>query len=146
MITIGYDHLLSSLSNLKAGYAFYLRASKVQNVATNNDTMLDLLKEGCIQRFEVCYDVIRKHLKKYLRQLNGAIITDDTDGPDTKSVLAIAFKAGIITDADIWDTFNACRNNTSHEYSEDKAAKTFAIIPDFIEEAQELYQKMTTTP
>ena len=142
MSTIEYDNFTNALKRLKERYADYI--AKKQE--THDHVIIESLTESCIQRFEVCYDVIRKYLKKYLRQLNGAVATDDINNLDAKSVFAIAFKAGIITDADRWDTFNACRNYTSHEYNEDKATQTFAIIPDFIEEAQDLYQKMTTAP
>lgn len=136
MSDINYDKFRDSLKRLEERYQFYLEKENNPDI---EEAMVESIKESCIQRFEICIDTGWKHLKKYLQEDQG--IVDIATSP--KAVFRQAFASRIIDDATLWFDFNAKRGDTSHDYDGTKADVAFAIIPDFIEEAIALYEKMS---
>jgi nucleotidyltransferase substrate binding protein (TIGR01987 family) len=135
MSEINYDKLKNSLKRLEERYNFYLK----EEGNIKDKDIFESIKESCIQRFEVCYDTLWKHLSKYLE--NDVGIVEPLGGPN--HVFKIAFSAGIISDSEMWIDFNKKRGDTSHDYSGDKAQTTFEVIGSFVEESIALYEKMT---
>lgn len=136
MSDINYTKLKSALERLEERYHFYL---KNKDATALEDEVLESIKESCIQRFEVCFDTTWKHLKKYLEAEIG--LHDVPGGPNP--VFKKALSARVIDDAELWIEFNKKRGDTSHDYSGDKADGAFAIIPDFIKEAINLFETMS---
>ena len=62
MSEINYDKLKNSLKRLEERYNFYLK----EEGNIKDKDIFESIKESCIQRFEVCYDTLWKHLSKYL--------------------------------------------------------------------------------
>jgi len=133
---INYDKLKLSLKRLQERYSDYL-ASEQRTGLLESDR--ESIKESCIQRFEVCFDTLWKHLKKYLETAEG--LTDVPGSPN--GVFKSAFVAKVIDSAELWIDFNQKRGATSHDYSGIKADETFAIIGEFISHAVRLYEYMT---
>ncbi len=133
MSEIDYDKFKLSLENLQEMYCFYLTQKD------DDGLIVEALKESCIQRFEICFNISHAYIRKYLLQEMG--VKNVLDAP--KALFRQAFTANVIDDAEIWLVFTDARNATSHIYSEEKAAEVFAQIPDFIREAIMLYETMT---
>jgi nucleotidyltransferase substrate binding protein (TIGR01987 family) len=97
--------------------------------------LIESVKESCIQRFEICFDTSWKHIGKYLREEMGLDIPNSPN-----PIFRKAEDNKIIVQAEKWIAFNTSRGDTVHDYSGDKADKTFAIIADFIKEAIDVYE------
>ena len=98
--------------------------------------ILESIKESCIQRFEICFDTSWKHLRKYLIEEMGLVDIQNSPNPIFRKAAA----NNLISDAELWIEFNKKRGDTVHDYCGDKADETFAIIPDFIKHAIDLYE------
>jgi len=136
MSDLDYTKFKDALSRLQERYNDYLEA---KNRPELKDSDRESILESCIQRFETCFDTSWKHLRKYMEEEQG--LPDIPGSP--KPVFRKAFAANVIGDAEVWIEFTDKRIDTSHDYDKEKAEATFAVIPDFISEAIELYQKMS---
>ena len=136
MEEINYDKLKKALQRLDERYADYLNSFNRDELFKSDR---EALAESCIQRFETCFDTAWKHLKKYLE--TGIGLSDLPYGP--RPIFRIAGENYLIDSVEKWIDYNQKRIDTSHDYSEDKATETLALIPNFIKDAIELYQKIT---
>jgi len=130
-----YEELNTALQRLEEGYSHYLF-----NKDKEAEDSVQLFMEGCIQRFEHCFDTAWKHLKKYLTEGMGLPETPNSPKP----IFKLALSGGAIDDAELWIDFNNKRIMSSHGYSGEKAEEVFQIIPAFIKEARALYETMTS--
>ncbi len=96
----------------------------------------DLGRDACIQRFEYCYELSWKTLKKVFL-IKGL---EDINSP--KSVFREAAVQGLIEDPIIWFEFITLRNLTVHTYNEDTADKVFKKLNEFKIELNELVKKL----
>ena len=86
------------------------------------------LRDACIQRFEYCIELAWKTSMKILGSLTQA----------AKPAIRDMARNNLIHDPELWLEFIDSRNQTSHAYDEDVAAKVFLSIQKFIPEAQKL--------
>jgi nucleotidyltransferase substrate binding protein (TIGR01987 family) len=84
-----------------------------------------LERDGAIQRFEYCFDLSWKSVKRYLEK-SGLI---DLNSP--RSVFAAAYAEGIIDDEIIWSTIILKRNASVHTYNQQLAETLFAELPEY---------------
>jgi nucleotidyltransferase substrate binding protein (TIGR01987 family) len=84
-----------------------------------------LERDGAIQRFEYCFDLSWKALKRYLEK-SGLI---DLNSP--RSVFAAAYAEGVINDEIIWSTIILKRNASVHTYNQQLAETLFAELPGY---------------
>ncbi len=136
MININYTKLKDSLTRLEERYEDYLKSLNRKELLKSD---IESIKESCIQRFEICIDTTWKHLKKYL-QTEEKII-DIANSP--RAIFRQAFSTKTIDDAEKWMDYIVKRGDTVHDYSGEKAEITFNIIPNFIKDAINLYEKMS---
>lgn len=129
-MSIDISPLVNAVARLEEGYARYL-----QNIADQQ------IRDGLIQRFEFTYDLSDKMLKRFLEETSAT--------PETIDLLS--FQARIRTgneqelllnDWGRWKLYRDMRNVTSHTYDEAKALEVVEGIPDFIEEARFLRDKL----
>ena len=130
MSDINYDKFKQSLSRLEERYNDYVIHSELKE-----GFLIESVKESCIQRFEICFDTSWKHIGKYLKEEMGLDIPNSPN-----PIFRKAEDNKVIVQAEKWIDFNTSRGDTVHDYSGDKADKTFAIIPDFIKEAIDVYE------
>jgi nucleotidyltransferase substrate binding protein (TIGR01987 family) len=98
------------------------------------------LRDACIQRFEYCFELSWKMLKRRL----------ELDLPDAGSVDAMSFRElirhggerGLVRDVDAWMVFRDKRNTTSHSYNAAKAAEVAAVLPEFAVHALDLLAQL----
>ncbi|HEY5326084.1 MAG TPA: HI0074 family nucleotidyltransferase substrate-binding subunit [Mucilaginibacter sp.] len=98
-----------------------------QALTTFKDALLEnpsqLERDGAIQRFEYCFDLAWKALKRYMEK-SGLI---DLNSP--RSVFAAAYAEGIIGDEIIWSTIILKRNASVHTYNQQLAETLFGELP-----------------
>jgi nucleotidyltransferase substrate binding protein (TIGR01987 family) len=100
-----------------------------------------LMRDGVIQRFEFCYELSHKMLKRYLEQT----------AADPQAIDAMAFQTLIRTGSEqglllhgweVWKDYRTARSITSHTYDEQKAMQVLAVVPAFLEEAEYLLVRL----
>ncbi|RYY05753.1 MAG: nucleotidyltransferase [Sphingobacteriaceae bacterium] len=96
----------------------------------------ELERDGAIQRFEYCFDLSWKTLKRFLER-RGII---NLNSP--RSVFAAAYAETIINDETIWSEILLKRNASVHTYNQVLAESLFLQLPDFYTAMQNLYIKM----
>lgn len=105
--------------------------------AYNADTSNSLYRDASIQRFEFCYELSHKMLKRYL-ELAAANPTeiDEMAFPD---LIRTGNEQGLLRSGwGRWKDYRKARSITSHTYDENKAIEVMQIVPDFFLEGQAL--------
>ena len=136
MSRINYERLKKALALLQEGHEAWLECP---NRPELRDSDRDKFRESCIQRFEVCFDMAYKHLKKHLQEEGVLGLQDGSP----KAIFRSGFESQLINDAETWFQYAKKRNDTSHEYDEAKANETLEVVPDFITDAIDLYEAIT---
>lgn len=83
----------------------------------DKENLSDIERDGLIQRFEFCFELIWKCGKDYLREVEGI------DAASPKKVIRCLREVGILTDEETEQFLNMAddRNLTAHTYDEDLA-------------------------
>ena len=132
---IQYDNLHLSLKRLVEQHENY----KYPNYER---TKLDRegIAESVIQRFKTCYDCLWKVLKRYLIEVLG--VADPPYSP--KPILRLANENNLIASPlEQWLEYANARVGTSHDYDGQKAKACLALIPEFIDDAIDLYETIS---
>lgn len=99
---------------------------------------MEVVRDGAIQRFEYCYELCTKMIKRSLEVQFG----DTVDQMNLRDVLRTAFERGLIADVAGWFDFRDERNKTAHTYDELIAAEVFQAAKHFLPEARFLLSKL----
>jgi nucleotidyltransferase substrate binding protein (TIGR01987 family) len=82
----------------------------------------ELVRDALIQRFEFTYELGWKCMFYWLRMQKEKV-------PEVvRQVLQAAFRAELITDAELWERIKDYRDETSHTYDEKKAIEVAAFV------------------
>ncbi|WP_446831661.1 nucleotidyltransferase substrate binding protein [Candidatus Foliamicus sp.] len=132
---IDYTKLRLSLNRLRQQH---------DNFANGNPALSVLDREGIaesvIQRFETCYDCLWKVLKRYLIENLG--VADAPNSP--KPTFRIANENRLLpTPIERWLRYADARTDTSHDYDGEKAKACLSLVPQFIDDAADLYRIMS---
>lgn len=99
------------------------------------------IRDGLIQRFEFTYELSHKFLKRYLAVTSA--------NPEAVAEMAFADLIRSGCDAGLlrqewpaWRLFREMRSKTSHAYDEAMALDVVAVIPQFLEEARYLADRL----
>lgn len=98
----------------------------------------DLLKAGCIQYFEFCFELAWKSIKV----CGGTIGLEECLSP--KSCLKQAFRQGWIDDEDVWLEMLEARNRMSHTYNAKRALSVYQQLADFLPALTRLQESLST--
>jgi nucleotidyltransferase substrate binding protein (TIGR01987 family) len=99
---------------------FYKALDRLNEALAEDET--PFVRDSVIQRFEMTFEMAWKCLYRFLRDKGEQVAAKAWD------VLPEAFKASLIEDADVWELLRQYRNDTSHEYNEDKAIEIAAFV------------------
>ena len=136
MTNTNYDKLEKALHRLEERYNDYqVSFNRAELIESDKEA----LKESCIQRFEICFDTLWKHLKKYIQEEIG--LEEVPNGPNP--IFRLATENYLIDDYEKWFNYNRKRIGTSHDYWETKADEAIEILSDFIVDAITLFEKIT---
>ena len=113
-----YDNFKAALNNLKDIYDYKEPYGNVEIA-------------GMVGLYEICFEQAWKAMKEILQ--NNGYAEGATGSP--KTILKTAYKAGMISDEEIWMAALISRNNVAHAYNE-------AIALDIIKQAKEKYYDM----
>jgi nucleotidyltransferase substrate binding protein (TIGR01987 family) len=92
-----------------------------------------LVRDGCIQRFEYSYELAHKMLRRYLEATEPGGVSEFS----FPKLIRLGYERGLLAESwDVWSDFRDARNATSHAYDEDKAREVAAKIPAFAKAAQ----------
>ncbi len=90
------------------------------------------LRDACLQRFEYSIELCWKTSMKILGSSTQA----------AKPAIREMARNNLIADPELWLSFIDSRNETSHAYDEDIAAKVFQNVQKFLPEALALIQNL----
>lgn len=109
--------------------------------AHRSDPQNTLYRDAGIQRFEFCYELSHKMLKRYLEMASpNPVAIDELAFPD---LIRSGSEQGLLRSGwDCWKDYRKARSITSHTYDETKAIEVMAMLPDFLQEAQALLQEL----
>ena len=102
----------------------------------------DLYRDGVIQRFEFTYGLCHRMLMRFLEQT--APVPDEIEQMSFATLIRTGAERGLLKSGwDHWQAFREARNITSHTYNRVKAEQVMSVIPDFLAEANFLYEQLT---
>lgn len=96
----------------------------------------EAVQDSLVKRFEYTIETTWKTCKRHLEEEGFAEAA--TGSP--KSIIRLAAQRGIIDNPERWFDYLRYRQNTSHDYSCDKAEAVLEITGDFYKDAMKLYK------
>jgi nucleotidyltransferase substrate binding protein (TIGR01987 family) len=121
---------------LDSKIATFEQALKTFNEALQLENPSELERDGAIQRFEYCFDLAWKAVKRYLEK-TGLL---DLNSP--RSVFVAAYAEGVIDDEVIWSTIILKRNASVHTYNRQLAESLFSELPVYYNAMYNLLQRL----
>ena len=102
------------------------------------DDLNELERDGLIQRFEFCFEILWKCGKDYLRDVEGL------DAASPKKVIRMSREVGLLTDEETERALNMANdhNQTAHMYDEQMAIALVERIRGHEALMQQWYQRM----
>lgn len=99
----------------------------------------EAVQDSLIKRFEYTFEVAWKTCKRHLEE--EGFTEAETGSP--KSIIRLAAQRRLIANPDAWFGYLQFRQDTSHDYSSDKAEATLDTAEDFYRDVVTLYGEMT---
>ena len=134
---ISFTELRKTLKDLERFWGCYQESIE----AHADETQIELKKLGLICAYQICYQMLFKALGRYLHEYIGA-----TDNPNlgAKPILRAANEAEMLrVPVEQWFKYVDMRNTVADVYDIRKVDDLIALIPTFIEDAIDLYQRMS---
>ncbi len=94
----------------------------------------EIVRDGVIQRFEYCYELAQKMIKRTLETQ----FDEKVDTMAWNDVLRTAAERGLITNIERWFDYRTERNKTSHTYDATVAMMVYASAKKFLPDVQQL--------
>lgn len=129
-----YHLLLADFATALNGFEVAVQ----QDLSSFNATIQDLIKNGQIQKFEVCAELAWKTAKFYLENELGEIVASP------KQVYKTMFTSNIITENILSDLLLVVddRNLLSHVYKEEFFVTLIKKLPDHFDTLKNLYERI----
>lgn len=99
----------------------------------------EAVQDSLIKRFEYTLEVAWKTCKKHLEEEGFA----EAASGSPKSIIRLAAEIKLISDPETWFGYLRYRQDTSHDYSSDKAETVLDNAEEFYEDVKSLYEGMT---
>ncbi len=96
----------------------------------------EFIRDSCIQRFEIAFDLGWKSLKAFLKERHGL----ECFSP--KNCFREAFRQKLIEHDDSWLEIVNMRNETTHTYNESQSEAIYAKLPDVSTQFRKLLIKL----
>lgn len=98
----------------------------------------EAVQDSLIKRFEYTLEVAWKTCKRHLQEEGFAEAA--TGSP--KSIIRLAAQNNLVANPEAWFGYLRFRQDTSHDYSSDKAEAVLDIVEDFYQDVIKLYRGM----
>ena len=92
------------------------------------------VRDACIQRFEYCFELSWKMLKRQIEIELGN--TAEVDSYSKRTLFRVAAERGLINSPEPWFVYLVQRNKTSHAYDARVAAEVASVLEGFLLDAQ----------
>ncbi len=107
----------------------------------DKDTSNEFVRDSCIQRFEYCYDLSTKMIKRHLSNISANPIA--VNDMSFQQQIREAYTKGILQNSwDKWSDYRDDRNATSHGYDESRAIEVAASVKYFYAEVAHLLGRL----
>ena len=94
------------------------------------------VRDACIQRFEYCFELSWKMLKRQIEAEQGN--TAEVDSYSKRTLFRVAAERGLISSPEPWFVYLVQRNKTSHAYDARVAMEVAAVLEEFAVDARSL--------
>ncbi len=111
-----------------------LRVAKEQSGGEDVD-LLDTLRAGVVQNFEVAYEQTWKMMKRWLEMNVGSV---EVDGVTRRQLFRLCHENRLIDDVEGWMAFHTSRNESSHTYNQSTAEDVSTVAGVFLPAATEV--------
>ena len=125
---------LTSLENATASLERSIHAANTF-AAILPPELKETVRSGIIQNFEVAYELSWKMIRRWLV---ANLSAESVDGVTRRELFRRAAENRLIDDVDLWMSFHAARNETSHTYDNNTAAEVSYSAEHFAAAAQSL--------
>lgn len=96
----------------------------------------EIVRDSCIKRFEIVFDLGWKTLKAFLQEIHNASCASPI------TCFREAIKIGLIEHDDFWLEVKNIRNLTIPTYNRETAEEVYATLPVVLKHFRELYRLM----
>ena len=111
------------------------------DIALSDPRLKRHLRAATIQAFEFTYELSFRMLRRYLELASAN--PAEIDGLVFNDVIREAFRQALVrSELPAWREFRRNRGTTSHTYNEEQAQEVFESIPDFLQEARYLLDRL----
>ena len=107
--------------------------------STGEADLVETLRAGVVQNFEVAYEQTWKMMKRWL-EMNASPV--EVDGVTRRQLFRLCHENRLIDDVDAWMAFHKSRNETSHTYNAETADDVFSVAGDFLPSAQDVFSRI----
>ncbi len=105
-------------------------------VRRRQDLADEEIRDACIQRFEYCFELSWKMLKRQIEsELDN---TAEVDSYSRRTLFRVAAERGLIASPEPWFVYLVQRNRTSHTYDTRVALEVAAVLEEFAVDVQSL--------
>lgn len=127
-------HTLLDISSLRSA------VQQLQNgiELAEAEPMKEIIRDGVIQRFEYCYELAQKMIKRALETQ----FDEKVDTMTWNDVLRTASERGLLMNIEQWFDYRTERNKTSHTYDSSVAVLVYASAKRFLVDAQHLLKAL----
>lgn len=106
--------------------------------ANDNQNLKEYIEDACVKRFEYTIETSWKLMKKYLKLEYGKTEQELT----MNNIFRLMEGYGFIKSWETWRDYYNKRNDTSHEYNQNKAREILNIIDDLLNDTEFLYNNL----
>lgn len=99
------------------------------------------LRAAVIQAFEFTYELSFRMLRRYLEQASANPAEIDT--MVFNDIIRESYRQALVSsDIPVWREYRRNQGTTSHTYNEEKAQEVFEGVPDFLQDARYLLNRL----
>lgn len=123
---IKIDSLKNALETVKESISI-LDNNNLEHLRTS-------LEDAVIKRFEYTLELSKKIMKKILKKYYDKQEEELT----VNNIFRLMYGLNFISNMERWRNYHEKRNNTAHEYNLEKSRKLLSLVPEFIQDIEEL--------
>ena len=127
-----------SLTNLKNAIDSLIESSSAYK-SNEDEKIRGFIEDSCVKRFEFTVETSWKIMKKFLKLEYGKSDAELT----MNNIFRFMEGYNLISSWESWKNYYNHRNNTSHEYNQDKAQETLKLVDSLIKDSNELYNNIS---